>query len=131
MRRPSKFKNKRITLDGIKFMSKAEAAYYWCHIKPKLEGGHISHLEFQPRIRCEIVGKKICDYIADFRYIDTQETSPQGAHGCSVVVEVKGYQTDVYKLKMKLVKALYPSMKILVISARELASEISSLPQQE
>ena len=93
MRRPSKFKNKRITLDGIKFMS-AEAAYYWCH-KPKLEGGHISHLEFQPRIRCEIGGKKICDYEADFRYIDTRKPAHKG-HTLCVVVEVKGYQTDVY-----------------------------------
>lgn len=131
VRRPSKFKNKRYQLDGISFMSKAEAAYYWFHIKPREKVGDINNLVLQPRIRCEIGGQKICDYIADFSFFDRQEEGQHGQRGCQVVIEVKGYKTDVYRLKIKLVHALYPGMKIKVIEAKDLKKEILGLPIQE
>ncbi len=131
MRRPSKFGNKRYQLDGIKFMSKAEAAYYWFKLKPRVEAGEITHLVFQPRIKCEIGGQKICDYIADFSYIDRQEEGQHGQQGCEVVIEVKGYKTDVYNLKMKLVLALHRGIKIIVIPSKDLKKEIANLPLQE
>ena len=61
----------------------------------------ITHLKFQPRLRCEIDGEKICDYVADFSYFDRQEIGRHGQHGCEVVIEVKGYKTDVYKFEDK------------------------------
>jgi hypothetical protein len=44
---------------------------------------------------------------------------------------VKGYKTDVYKLKIKLVHALYPGLKIIVIPSNQLKKEIAQLPPQE
>lgn len=131
VRRPSKYGNKRYQLDGISFMSKAEAAYYWFYLKQRHEADEIQNLEFQPRIRCEIEGEKICDYIADFAYFDRQEEGRHGQHGCHVIIEVKGYKTDVYKLKMKLVHALHRASKIIVIPASSLRKEIAQLPPQE
>ena len=127
----SKFRNKRYYLDGINFMSKAEAAYYWFYLKPRVEAEEITHLKFQPRLRCEIDGEKICDYVADFSYFDRQEIGRHGQHGCEVVIEVKGYKTDVYKLKIKLVHALHRATKIIVIQASSLRKEIAQLPPQE
>lgn len=127
----SKYKNIKCKYDGVVFDSKAEASYYLSHLKPRLDRGEISNLEFHPKVKCEIEGRHICYYTADFRYLDKLSESPQGAVGCQVLVEVKGYKTDVYKLKIKLVRALYPHMKILVISAKDLKSEISSLPLAE
>ena len=100
--RPSKFGNKKHQLDGINFVSKAEAAYYWFHIKPRHDAGEINNLVFQPRIRCQVGEVKICDYVADFSYFDRNETGQHEQQGCQVIVEVKGYKTDVYKLKKKL-----------------------------
>ena len=127
----SKYGNKRYTLDGISFMSKAEAAYYWFRIKPREAKGEITNLVFQPRIRCEVGGQKICDYIADFSYFDRQEEGQHGQHGCQVIIEVKGYKTDVYNLKIKLVHALYPGMKIIVVPSKDMKKEIANLPKQE
>jgi hypothetical protein len=65
-----------------------------------------------------IDGVKVCDYIADFSYIDVNETGLQGQIGCEVVEDVKGFKTDVYKLKKKLVEALYRGTKIIEINPK-------------
>ena len=114
----SKFRNKKVSLDGYTFDSLAEAKHYKYTLKPRLEAGEISHLEIHPRIRCELNGRKICDYIADFRYLDVSFAGPQGQQGITVVEDVKGYKTDIYRLKKKLVEALYPGTKICEISPR-------------
>ena len=112
----SKFRNKKVSLDGYTFDSLAEAKHYKYTLKPRLEAGEISHLEIHPRIRCELNGRKICDYIADFRYLDASSVGPEGQTGCTVVEDVKGFKTDVYKLKKKLVEAMFPGTKICEIS---------------
>ena len=112
----SKFRNKKVSLDGYTFDSLAEAKHYKYTLKPRLEAGEISHLEIHPRIRCELNGRKICDYIADFRYLDVSFAGPQGQQGMTVVEDVKGYKTAVYRLKKKLVEAMYPTTKICEIS---------------
>ena len=112
----SKFRNKKVSLDGYTFDSLAEAKHYKYTLKPRLEAGEISHLEIHPRIRCELIGRKICEYIADFRYLDVSFAGPQGQQGMTVVEDVKGYKTDVYRLKKKLVEARYPGTKICEIS---------------
>ena len=120
---PSKFRNKKVELDGHVFDSQAEAKHYLHTLKPRLEAGEISHLEIHPRIRCEINGRKICDYLADFRYLDTSQSGPDGQVGCQVIEDVKGYKTDVYRLKKKLGEALYPGTKISEISPRAYRSK--------
>jgi len=69
--------------------------------------GEISHLQLQPAFPCIIDGQKICTYKADFKYFTAKEC---------VVEDVKGVKTPVYRLKKKLVEALYPGVKIQEIS---------------
>jgi hypothetical protein len=104
------FKNKyravKTEVDGIMFDSKREAARYMELVLLE-RAGEISRLELQPKYDCVVNGKKICTYKADFRYFN--------ANG-SVVEDVKGMKTPVYRLKKKLVEALYPGVKIQEVS---------------
>ena len=113
-----KYKAKKVELDGYTFDSMAEAKHYWFGIKPRLEAGEINNLRLQPSFRCEINGKLICKYLADFQYMDTKEIGPQGQLGCTVVEDVKGFKTPVYRLKKKLVEAIHLGTKIIELSQK-------------
>jgi len=67
-------------------------------------------LRFQVDFPCVITvegeDKKICSYVADFRYKRDGEV---------VVEDTKGIITQVFTLKKKLVEALYPGLKILIV----------------
>lgn len=98
----SKYRNKKTEYNGRMFDSKKEA-----HRAQELdmlrfakgEKDKVVDVEYQPRFRCVVNGKKICDYYADFRITY--------ADGSVVVEDVKGFKTSVYKLKKKLVEALH------------------------
>lgn len=94
----NKYRNVKTTVDGITFHSKKEAARYGV-LKILNNCGEIAFLELQPKYNIEVNGQKICQYIADFRYKDK--------HGKLHVEDVKGVKTDAYKLKSKLMKAVY------------------------
>tara|TARA_R110000824_G_scaffold36098_1_gene112426 strand:- start:2528 stop:2836 length:309 start_codon:yes stop_codon:yes gene_type:complete len=101
----TKYRAIKTEVDGITFDSRKEAARYKELILLE-KSGVISHLELQPQYDCVVDGKKICSYRADFRYFDEKSC---------VIEDVKGYKTPVYKLKKKLVEALYPGMKIVEV----------------
>jgi len=83
----------------ICFDSKKEAARYQ-ELKLLERAGEIIRLELQPKFEIVVNNVKICDYLGDFRYID--------AHNMETVTEdTKGVKTPVYRLKKKLVKAIY------------------------
>tara|TARA_R100000278_G_scaffold97803_1_gene74828 strand:+ start:1823 stop:2182 length:360 start_codon:yes stop_codon:yes gene_type:complete len=111
----SKFRNVRVEVDGYKFDSKAEAAHYLYTLKPLLESGEIINLKVHPRYPIEVNRTKICTYIADFQYTRVNVQPPEGE---IVVEDVKGYRTEIYKLKKKLVEATYIGMKISEISPK-------------
>lgn len=85
------------TVDGIRFASKKEAARY-IDLKLLQIAGKIYNLELQPRYPLKIEGVLVSTYVADFSYT---------TNGKFVLEDVKGKPTPVYKLKKKLVKALY------------------------
>jgi len=114
---PSKYKNKKVQLDGHKFDSEAEAKHYWFTLKPRLDANEITNLQFQPQFLVTIKGRKICTYKADFSYFDSQAKGPDGQCGALIVEDVKGYKTDVYRLKKKMVEAAFPGTLISEISA--------------
>jgi hypothetical protein len=92
----------RTQVDGISFASKAEAARYK-ELKLLEKAGEIFGLQMQPRFPIDVNQVHICDYVADFkyhRYLDS-------GHQVNVVEDVKGVKTPVYRLKKKLVLALY------------------------
>lgn len=92
----SKYHAKRTQVDGLWFHSKGEAER-WMMLKLLEAAGEIGDLERQVRFRLEVNGVHICDYIADFIYID---------HGRRVVEDFKGVRTTEYQIKKRLMKAL-------------------------
>jgi hypothetical protein len=94
----SKYRNVKTTVDGITFASKREANRY-AELKLMEAAGEIELLGTQVRFEIVVNGEKIGAYVADFSYWDKD--------GNNVVEDAKGVRTPVYKLKKKLVKALY------------------------
>lgn len=95
----TKYHNRKTTYQGIQFDSIKELRRYQELILLE-HAGHIRDLELQPRYNLVVNGQRIGYYKADFRYCDV-------ATGNLVVEDVKGVRTAVYRLKKKLVKALY------------------------
>jgi hypothetical protein len=93
----TKYRAKPVTIDGIRFASQAEARRYG-HLKIMQGIGHIEGLVVHPRFPISVNGKKVCVYEADFEY-------RVGAN--RVIEDVKGVATPVYRLKKKLLSALY------------------------
>lgn len=99
-KKKSKYRNIPTEVHGIKFDSKKEADHY-LFLKSELDAGRISNLVLQPSFEIAaavyIGGKKhqVRKYIADFSYTN--------AAGDYVVEDVKGFKTDIYKLKKHLV----------------------------
>jgi hypothetical protein len=88
----------RTEVDGIVFPSRKEARRYQ-ELQLAEKAGVISGLERQVKYPLTINGVKVADYICDFRYRE---------RGVGVVVEdTKGMRTPVYRLKKKIMKALY------------------------
>lgn len=93
----SKYKAVRTTVNGLEFASQKEARRYQALLILE-RAGQIRDMELQPRFPCRVNDLLVCTYVADFRYIEDD---------LSVVEDVKGMKTDVYRIKAKLVKALY------------------------
>lgn len=100
-KKAAKYKNERTEIDGHKFDSIKEAEYYLI-LKDREKKGEIRYLklqypfEIQPSFT-DINGKKIraITYRADFYFYDCTLKSWR-------IIDVKGFKTDVYKLKKKL-----------------------------
>lgn len=97
-----KYGNTKTEVDGIKFDSKKEANR-WSELKLLAMAGKIRNLKRQVPIRCEVNGELVCKYIADFTYDEPIDVADWGF----VVEDAKGFKTEVYKLKKKLVEALH------------------------
>ena len=94
----SKYGNKKTEYNGFTYDSKKEANRAQ-ELDLLERAGEISDIERQVPFVCEVNGKKICTYKADFRYKEKD--------GTVVVEDVKGVRTGVYKLKKKLVEAIH------------------------
>jgi hypothetical protein len=106
----SKYHAQKTIVDGIKFDSAAESRAYsklrWAELL-----GIISDLELQPRYVLQegfsASGKRVraITYRGDFRFI---------REGKTVVVEVKGFETEAWKIREKLFRAKYPDIVLEV-----------------
>lgn len=98
----SKYNNRKTIIDGITFDSNKEAKRYTV-LRSLQEGGYIKGLSLQ--VPFELIpkqdGERAVKYIADFVYYDIEKQM-------HIVEDVKGFKTDVYKLKRKLFKYRYP-----------------------
>lgn len=98
-----KYHNKKVIIDGIPFPSQKEGNRY-LQLKKLQEEGIISDLKLQvPFVLIEpftLNGKKYrkMEYVADFVYFRDGE---------QIVEDTKGYRTEIYKIKKKLMAYLY------------------------
>lgn len=92
--KPSKYRNRKTVIDGLTFASVKEGRRY-VELKNMQQAGIISNLRMQVPIACILNGIKVCDWVADFTYSDQA--------GNPIYEDVKGYRTEVYRLKKKLV----------------------------
>jgi hypothetical protein len=106
-----KYHNKKPTVDGITFDSQKEANYY-AKIKMALKNGDIKKIERQVKYRLldgfddkEGNHHRPINYFADFRVT--------WADGTVKIVDTKGYRTQVYKIKKKLLLAKYPDINFI------------------
>ena len=107
----NKYKNKKIQVDMYVFDSIAESKRYK-ELALLERAGEISNLELQPHFLLQESFRKNgktyrkIEYVADFRYNE---------NGKTIVEDVKGIQTDVFKLKHKLFEKKYPELELRII----------------
>jgi len=93
----NKYNAKKTTVDNITFDSKKEAVRYQ-ELKLLERAGEIHFLKLQPKFSIDVYGEHICNYFADFAYIVDENI---------IYEDVKGVKTPVYRIKKKLVEAIY------------------------
>ena len=95
---------------GFKFDSKWEAER-WGQLKAMEKAGVVTQLERQIKYELSINDVKICNYIADFRYLLEEE------NGLSklVVEDAKGILTPEFKLKQKMMKAIHKVFIVILL----------------
>ena len=108
----SKYGNKKVKIDGHTFDSKREAEYYQ-ELKIMKKAGYIHGFELQPVFLLQEAftknGKRhqAIKYIADFKVIQED--------GRVDIVDVKGHETQVFRIKRKLFEARYPDLTLKLI----------------
>ena len=109
----SKYRSKKIIIDGITFDSKRESDRY-VELKLLERCGKIKDLELQHKFVLQPSFKKngktirAITYIADFTYFDLERMR-------IVVEDVKGYKTEVYRLKKKMFEFVFPELTIIEV----------------
>ena len=105
MRRPLKYGNVPITVDGRRFASKREAERYQV-LSIALAAGRIADLCCQVPFDLHAPGgEKIGRYVADFAY--TLVAPGTATHGQRFVEDAKGVRTQLYIWKKRHVEAEY------------------------
>lgn len=104
--KPSKYKNKKVNLDGMVFASIKEKKRY-VDLRWQEEGRLITGLRRQVAYKLAVNGVDVCAYIADFVYVDLR--------GRERVEDVKGYRKgEAYRL-FKMKKALMLAVHGVVV----------------
>lgn len=98
MTKKPKYGNKKKMVNGLTFDSTREATRYQ-DLALMQHAKHIKELRRQVRFPIYMGKIFICEWVADFTYATADE--------CKIVEDSKGFKTDVYKLKKKLVEAQY------------------------
>lgn len=94
------------TYNGTVYHSKLEAQHA-AKLDLLLRRKQISGYSRQYPMSLRVNGVEICKYVCDFRVWITPEEMEY--HEC------KGWETEVWKIKEKLVRACYPGIKLIII----------------
>ena len=107
-KKPSKYHNKPVTIDDIRFDSQAEGTRYG-QLKLLERANLIGELKIHPRYSLT----PDITYEADFEYKDYEKKD-------IAVEDVKGKKTDVYKLKKKLFLQKYKTVRFIELALDEI-----------
>lgn len=110
----NKYRNKKVQIDMYVFDSIAESKRYK-ELALLQKVNKIENLQLQPKFLLQESFKKNgktyrkIEYIADFMYEED---------GKIIVEDVKGKETDVFKLKHKLFEKKYPALELRIIKMK-------------
>lgn len=94
----NKYNARKTVVDGIQFDSIRESKRYG-ELKLLERAGEIRNLKIHHKYDIVVNRQKVCTYASDFDYYTKDNWH--------IVEDVKGVKTPVYRLKKKLMKALY------------------------
>ena len=110
----NKYRNKKVQVDMYVFDSIAESRRYK-ELSLLQKVGKIENLQLQPKFLLQESFKKNgktyrkIEYIADFMYLQDGKT---------VVEDVKGKETEAFKLKRKMFEHNYPNLELSIIKIK-------------
>lgn len=105
----NKYGAKRQEYGGVQYHSKKEAGHA-AELDLMQKAGLIKSWRRQERIDLSVNGFHICNYYIDFTVTHNDDSIEY--------VEVKGFETEVWRLKWKLFEALYsgiPNVRLTVV----------------
>lgn len=102
----NKYRAEKTVYNGHKYDSKREAAHAQM-LDLLIKAKEVRYWDRQVNISLDVNGVHICKYRMDFvvEFMD----------GRVEYQDVKGFSTPVFKLKLKLAKALYPDRNFVII----------------
>lgn len=104
-KKPSKYRNQPVVVDGVRFASKAEAKRD-AELQLLCKAGEVMAITRQPRFQLVVNGVKVCTYVGDWQYVEKR-----GQEMFLIVEDRKGALTPAFKIKWALAKALYPEIE--------------------
>lgn len=105
-KRGNKYNASRASHNGYVYASQMERDYA-VNLDLRVRVGELKSWRRQVSVPLVVEGKTVCRYIVDF-----VEEYPDGSE---VWVEVKGFPTDIWKLKAALFRVLYPERQYRVV----------------
>lgn len=109
----TKYKNKKILFENIKFDSQKELKRY-CELKMLNKLGAIKNLILQPVFELQETFKKngithrAIKYIADFQYFDIEKHK-------IIIEDVKGFKTKDFIIKQKLFEYKFKNLELKLL----------------
>jgi len=103
----SKYGNKKARYSGRLYDSKFEAKYAEI-LDWRIRAGEVTEVVPQYKLELCVMGVHICNYIVDFKVTL--------ADGTVEYHEVKGFETDLWKIKWRLAQVIYGSGSFRLIN---------------
>jgi len=104
----NKFRNKTCHCNAGHIHDSRKEGEYCDQLGLLLKHGGINSYRTQISYDLKVNGQHICRHIVDFEVVNKNDQIE--------IHEVKGFATDVWKLKHKLFEAVYPDIKYYVIN---------------
>lgn len=105
----NKYNAVKMRVDGILFDSKGEAFLYG-ELKLRLAAKEILDLKIHPKYSIEINGTHVCNVELDFEYFDKLDNQVH-------FLDYKGKDTDMSKLRRKMIEAQY-DIKVEIVRGK-------------